>query len=261
MLERAKHGDASFTTLTYADDQLPPDGSLDPKHLQGFLKRFRERIRPTKIRFFGVGEYGDDTFRPHFHLALFGFPNCLHGRTDLRVRDCCRVCTTIREAWGKGAIECRELATETAQYLVGYTVKKMTKEEDPRLKGRHPEFARMSLRPGIAAKAMQDLALSLATSEGSRELSRSLDVPRALRHGGTLHPLGRYLRRRLREELGFEEIGGQSALAKQRAQELRALSESVGVAKAVEALKLTPEKQRIRNQAAKFNLRPRKQNL
>lgn len=65
MLEAAQYEDNCFITLTYDDEHLPLGMSLVPKDLQDFLKRFRSRIAPIKVRYYGVGEYGDQTQRPH----------------------------------------------------------------------------------------------------------------------------------------------------------------------------------------------------
>lgn len=78
----------------------------------------------------------------------------------------------------------------------------MTRFDDDRLAGRHPEFARMSNRPGIGRDAMDVLAnefLRLGLDKTQP------DVPSALRHGPKLLPLGRYLQRRLRVLVGREE--------------------------------------------------------
>ena len=55
----------------------------------------------------------------------------------------------------------------------------------------------MSLRPGIGADAMVPVAYSLLRSKAELK-----DVPVSLRHGSKTWALGRYLRRRLRIELG-----------------------------------------------------------
>lgn len=234
------HGDATFATLTYSEEKVPADGSLDPAEVQRFLKRLRERIRPRRIRFFLAGEYGEITWRPHYHAALFGVPNCLRGRTDHRLERCCAVCELVKGAWGNGGVDCRELSQETAQYLVGYVVKKMTRSSDLRLQGRHPEFARMSLRPGIGAQAMTQLSSSLQATPGLLPTlsSGSLPVPRVLMHGRRQLPLGRYLRGILRSTGVFSDVEEER---KARAQELRVLQERIGTAAAVETLKLAPE--------------------
>lgn len=85
----------------------------------------------------------------------------------------------------------------------------MTHVDDPRLSGRVPEFSRQSNRPGIGAGYMEAVAEKLRDIGYSDE-----DVPNSLRHGNRLLPLGRYLVRRLRRELGREESAPQSTLDK-----------------------------------------------
>lgn len=36
------------------------------------MKVVRRRFPDDRIRFFAAGEYGDKTFRPHYHAILFG---------------------------------------------------------------------------------------------------------------------------------------------------------------------------------------------
>lgn len=202
MLEAAEYGDNSFVTLTYSDEHLPSDGSLRPRDLTLFLKRLRFAYSGLKIRYFGVGEYGDDSFRPHYHLALFGFPTCLRGITDNRRRRCCEICDDVHRLWGLGRIECGTLTEQSAAYVAGYVTKKMTQSTDPRLEGRFPEFARMSLRPGIGGRFMDEVASTLL--EHGLEKNEE-DVPAQLQHGKRKWPLGRYLRQQLRVKIGKEK--------------------------------------------------------
>lgn len=65
-------------------------------------------------------------------------------------------------------------------------------------------------------------------SYGAQLVAQAGDVPRALMHGRKTLPLGRYLRRKLREELGFENVGGQDVVAARQSEELRALSADKG---------------------------------
>lgn len=63
--------------LTYDDLHIPKfDGRpvLNRVHVQDFLKRFRswhDRYTGTKLRYFGVGEYGGKHGRPHYHIIFF----------------------------------------------------------------------------------------------------------------------------------------------------------------------------------------------
>ncbi|AZL82908.1 replication initiator protein [Apis mellifera associated microvirus 39] len=197
-LEALCHDASSFVTLTYAPENIPPGGNLDPRHLQLWLKRLRKEIYPRTVRFFAVGEYGDQTQRPHYHAALFGL-----GVLDT---------ACINRAWGLGHTQVAELNQATAQYTAGYVVKKMTAMGDPRLGGRHPEFARMSLRPGIGAPAMEILAKTLsANPHGANQLAAVGDVPHQLQMGKHAFPLARYLRRRLRKELNLEDAATRPA--------------------------------------------------
>lgn len=67
------HKEASFLTLTYSDEFLPPDLSLNKKDVQLFNKRLRFSIQPKRIKVLYSGEYGDDFGRPHYHLIVFGW--------------------------------------------------------------------------------------------------------------------------------------------------------------------------------------------
>lgn len=75
----------------------------------------------------------------------------------------------------------------------------MTASDDVKLFGRAPEFARMSLRPGIGAGALGPAidAWKSFNLETTQE-----DVPVFLRHGNKKLPLGRYLRIKFREGVG-----------------------------------------------------------
>lgn len=206
-----------MATLTYADEFLPAGGTLVPRHVQLFLKRLRRVLSPARsLRFFLCGEYGDDSWRPHYHAALYGVATL----EDELVRSC----------WGMGHVQLMPLNVETAQYVCGYVVKKMTAKDDPRLDGRYPEFTRMSLRPGIGAGAVPAIADALNDTHGAAHVGRTGDVPAALMHGRRRLPLGRYLRRKLREEMGFSEVGGQESVKRVQAEELRTLCEAEGVA-------------------------------
>lgn len=198
MLEASQHDNNAFLTLTYSDDYLPRDNSLSPRELQLFLKRLRKNSG-VRFRFFACGEYGEQSERPHYHLALFGYASCEYGITRKK-EHCCSTCDLVASTWGLGNILLGQLEPRSAAYIAGYVTKKLTKAQKGGLT-RHPEFARMSLRPGIGSEAMHELASTLLQHNLHKTL---VDVPETLQHGKKKYPIGRYLRRKLRTYIGRE---------------------------------------------------------
>lgn len=207
MLEASQHAYSAFATLTYSDEHLPADGSLNPLATRYWLDRLRKRTGYGSFRFYLCGEYGDSTLRPHYHVALFGFPPCVHGSTRLDVRgnplsNCCEPCSVVHQTWSKGNIFLGGLTESSAQYICGYVTKKLSGNNDPRrqlLNGLHPEFSRQSNRPGIGASAAADIASDMMKFNLDQTQA---DVPSALRHGSRMMPLGRYMKGKIREQIG-----------------------------------------------------------
>lgn len=152
--ESKMHDENSFITLTYNQDHLPKDGSLDKKHFQDFMMRLRNSLYPKQIRYFACGEYGENFSRPHYHCLLFGhvFPDCvLHNRG--RKPDQHQYKSEIlSNLWGKGFVTVGKVDVASCKYVAAYTAKKITGELAPdHYKGKLPEFALMSRKPGIGA--------------------------------------------------------------------------------------------------------------
>jgi len=233
MLEASTHAESSFVTVTYADRHLPlvcGVPTLRREDYRLWLKRLRERMNTVhagwKLRFFVVGEYGSEENRPHYHAALFGYRGCEYQDSrwgpDGERRACrCASCIIIQTSWGRGRVHQGCLERKSAQYLAGYTVKGMTRKDDERLRGREPEFARMSLRPGIGTGAVP--AIAEACDRYGLALGR--DAPAAIRHGKRILPLGRYLRGKAREVLGVSDEAKARTLEEWR-EELRALRQA-----------------------------------
>lgn len=214
LLEALQYKENCFVTLTYGGTDGTEPTTLIPEHPRNFLKRIRKSIEPRKLRFYLVGEYGDKTDRPHYHIALFNHPTCSQGNTQYNRHGikCCSTCQSISEIWGHGHILLGRLEPHSAAYIAGYVTKKMTRTDDIRLGNRHPEFARMSLRPGIGYDAMHEYASALLQYANDED-----DVPAALRHGRKLLPLGRYLTRTARKLTGRPIDAPQTTI--QKAQE------------------------------------------
>lgn len=189
-LESLCHDASCWVTLTYDDAHIDHENGLVPKHLQDWLKRFRLRYPSGAVRFFGVGEYGDTKQRPHYHVALFG--------VGLECEN------NVRDTWPFGFVTVLPLEQGSAAYIAKYTLKHMTFEDDWRLEGYHPEFMRCSNRPGIGAYAVAVIAEQLL-SNLHWDIYKEKDVPRSLRLGRENLILGRYLRHKLRDEIGMTD--------------------------------------------------------
>lgn len=238
MIEALSYKENAYVTLTYAEEALPKckDGStptLDPEEIQRFLKRLRKayetnqlnamyqaskesgdftnEVETKALRFYVVGEYGEKDGRPHYHAILFNFPPCVRGRT-LRLptdrtkrpawRECCSACQLVGAAWGNGDVDIGTVERGSAEYVCQYVTKKMTAFDDVRLRGgQHPEFARMSLRPGIGKPSLHEYASVLL----EHNLDTLPDVPAGIGVGKGEKAFGRYLRRELRSLVGKEK--------------------------------------------------------
>lgn len=106
---------AFFVTLTYNDENVPylnDVQSLRKKDYQSFLKNLRKRL-PYPIRFFGVGEYGLRSQRPHYHLILW--------LPDFIRRD--KLSNIIGNVWRKGFVQVDEATDGRMYYIAKYCCK------------------------------------------------------------------------------------------------------------------------------------------
>ncbi|AXH78135.1 MAG: replication initiator protein [Microviridae sp.] len=152
MHEVTLHDLCQFVTLTYSDEQLPANGSLVKKDYQDFMKRLRKR-HGARIRYFAVGEYGDTFERPHYHAILFGIdfadkrPHSKNEHGDqLFTSD------LLDSIWGKGHAFFGKVTVQSARYVAKYCIKKVNGPMAVEHYGaKSPEFAVMSLKPGIGS--------------------------------------------------------------------------------------------------------------
>ncbi|AXH74310.1 MAG: replication initiator protein [Microviridae sp.] len=240
MLESSSHEFNAFVTLTYDDEHLPDScgcktcqgkhitGTLRPRDPTDWLKRVRFALgeKERVIRFYLVGEYGDENFRPHYHLMLFGASQFDHA--------------LLCEKWSKGLVQTAECNQHTCSYIAGYVTKKMTKTDDDRLQGRHPEYSRQSNRPGIGAYAADCIGDTLTTKEGSYGLIQTHgESPSEILVSGKRQPLHPYLKERIRKKVGAPRLGINSyscQQAKARLQELLGTPEALPSDQAKQAL-------------------------
>lgn len=156
MAEATLYSSNYFLTLTYSDENLPENFSLRKKHLQDFNKRLREyyrvRYNHVGIRFYSSGEYGDNTFRPHYHGCYFNLPI-----NDLKLYKVSKTgfvyynSELINSLWGFGFVVIGDVTPASAAYVARYVAKKQYGKNTQIYAdlGIEPEFSLMSNRPGI----------------------------------------------------------------------------------------------------------------
>lgn len=170
MHEAQLHEASSFLTLTYSDENLPADGSLNVKHFQDFMKRLRRRIG-ERLRFFHCGEYGERFARPHYHCILYGFD--FPDKLLYKPSDAGDLYTSgfLDSVWQHGHCIIGDVTFESAAYVARYVTKKVTgnkadghylifdpetgevpQKPDGSFSHLTPEYVTMSRRPGIAAE-------------------------------------------------------------------------------------------------------------
>ena len=223
LMEAQTNDQNSFVTLTYADEHLPfinhetgetlTEPTLHPPTLTKFFKRLR-RISPSigvsRIRYYAVGEYGKVNKRPHYHLALFGFPSCERGQTKRNPKThenipCCKYCDLLHKAWGLGGIDNALIEPASAGYITGYVTDKLIDTVKENHNGRYSQFSRMSRKPALGVGFLDHIVKSIQSKHGEYMLTEHGDVPLSLNVGGKPFPLGRYLRDQLRKKLKLEE--------------------------------------------------------
>lgn len=149
--EASLHEDNCFLTLTYSDEHLPSDGSLNVAHFQTFMKRLRKKV--GKVRYFHCGEYGEKENRPHYHALLFGVDFAdkylwQESNDNLLYRS-----ETLEGLWKMGHSTIGAVTMQSAAYCARYALKKITGEKAPDHYGvRKPEYCTMSRNPGIGAE-------------------------------------------------------------------------------------------------------------
>lgn len=136
MHEAKSHDESCFLTLTYDDEHVPKNGSLNKSHLRSFFNDLRGRLSYNgegKIKFFAVGEYGEKSQRPHYHAIVFGQSfqrECCDHRSveEIPSRSGGKQYShgLLSEVWPHGLHRISEVTFESAAYVARYSLKKVT---------------------------------------------------------------------------------------------------------------------------------------
>lgn len=102
-----------FVTLTYNDEHLPKNLSVNKEDVQKFHKRLRKHFPSGELRFFLISEYGDKGKRPHYHgLYFFKTRQDYNAIYDIFVK-----------SWNLGFIKFGEVELGSILYCTKYCLK------------------------------------------------------------------------------------------------------------------------------------------
>lgn len=157
-----------FVTLTYDNDHIMDIGSdlfpgtLVKTELSAFMKRLRANANyrniSKEIRFYGCGEYGSKTFRPHYHIILFGMPlkECDTLKSWIKTKTGFWTYRSpyLEKVWKSGLVVVSPISWDTCAYVARYVMKKVNglTTDEYIAAGVEPEFVLMSRKPGIGSR-------------------------------------------------------------------------------------------------------------
>ena len=159
--------------------------TLFKRDVQLFIKRLRYYYPERRIRYYLAGEYGDSdhgTYRPHYHLILFGIG--LADVSDLRshgvneLGQAYYISSSFSRIWRNGFVLLSDVSWKTCAYVARYVTKKLGSFILTRdLLNQEYEFALMSRKPGIGRQYLEDhpdcldyQTIDLSTPEGGLQV-------------------------------------------------------------------------------------------
>lgn len=151
---------AWFCTLTYRPECLTYNDFGNPILLKDDLKKFFKRLRyyckkfGSNVRYYGCGEYGSISARPHYHLILF---------MDVPVHQEW-IEAAVADAWKLGFKEITPLCDERIHYTVKYMAKEVDFIEEL---GLVKPFSLMSLKPAIGSNLLNNKSVVSRVKRGN----------------------------------------------------------------------------------------------
>lgn len=193
MLELETAGCAIFLTLTYDNDHVPiamlddEDSPLSftlwKPDVQNFMKRLRRHFENKKLRFYLSGEYGENTFRPHYHAIIFGLSlddfKDKKAKSKNELGQMYYISDELQSIWKQGFALLCDVSWNTCAYVSRYVTKKVNGIDGKSLAYLNalPEFSLMSRKPGIGRHYLEQhpdcldyQSIDISTDEGGLKI-------------------------------------------------------------------------------------------
>lgn len=227
--ELATSGSAYFLTLTYDDSHLPfVNGvpSLEKRHYQLFLKRLRKSLDGQRISYFGCGEYGSRSSRPHYHFIIFGdVPSDLSVWSRTPKGSLLYRSPSLEKLWvdddekSLGFSSVGVCNPQTIDYVCRYSLKKISQDVSA---FPVPPFTASSRRPALGLKWWESFGHSLIRFRADGSCFGSSCVFR-----GREIPIPRYFLKKLFQDSSFSDEKLSSLIHFRNASLLQSTSETL----------------------------------
>lgn len=170
---------AWFLTITYSDEHLPKNHSINKRDMQLFMKSLRKKVN-DKLKYYLCGEYGEQTLRPHYHMILFNYP----GSKE-------KVQIDVMETWNKGFVHIGDVTSKSIKYTLKYM-----------LKQQNDNFFEFVEKPfSLMSKGLGKAYIDKMTDWHHADVSRNYVV----KQDGRKERLPRYFRQKIYDEYQRKE--------------------------------------------------------
>lgn len=209
MKEAERSSSAFFLTLTYDPEHCPVDENgmmtLHKPHLQSFFKALR-KVNYTKIKYYACGEYGSNSWRPHYHVILFNADlatlvgkgvafNMLRRQIPMDGKY-----PAVCDSWKYGHVTVGVLNEATAAYTLKYISKPSRIGGHGAWDKRLPEFSLMS-------KKLGDNYLTAETKKWHKQRGKLVERVYLTEKGGKKIAMPRYYKDKIYNKLQRAMIG------------------------------------------------------
>lgn len=131
--ESIQHLRNSFVTLTYDEQHCP--SAVSKRELQLLFKRMRKG--GMKFRYFGAGELGSRTRRPHYHVLFFG-EDFLSDAVPFGANGEYYTSEKLSSYWGLGMAMCAPCEPASCFYTASYALKNLDDPDAFHISSRKP---------------------------------------------------------------------------------------------------------------------------
>jgi hypothetical protein len=186
-------------TLTFDEDNISKNGSLNKEDPVNFVKRLRTFISRSKdlktkyphlykkkISYLYCGEYGEKFQRPHYHIIIFGFdfPDKIYLK-DSKSGDQMFTSKMLESLWTYGFHTIGQMSMASAMYCASYVTKFVTMDERADIYTNkqtgeimQPEFGHGSRRPALGLNWLKQYSQEIATHNSIIIANQTYRIPR-----------------------------------------------------------------------------------